>query len=274
MKSALIIGGDSTIGSTLAADLSSHNIQCFSTSRRARSRLSLDLSEEPSRWPDLPHADVAYFCAAATKLEDCEKEPAATRKINVIHMQILAERLQKNGGFIVFLSSNQVFDGSLPYRKTTDATCPVNEYGKQKSSFEQWLLSRPSAAAVLRLTKVISAPLPLLSQWEIALKKGETVEAFNDLNFAPLPLQAVLGALYDIGRKKREGIYHLSGTRDISYYEIAQELAEKIGADTNLIKPVSAASKGIPPHFLPKHGTLENSPFDGISIPEPEQVIF
>ncbi len=274
MRSALIIGRDSTIGSALAAYLSAHNIQTFSTSRRAECALQLDLSKEPSHWPALPHADIAYFCAAATKLETCEKEPEATRKINIAQLQMLAERLQKNGSFIVFLSSNQVFNGSLPYPKTSDAPCPVNEYGKQKYAFEQWLLARPSAAAVLRLTKVISAPLPILTQWEIALKKGETVEAFDDLIFAPLPLQAALGALYDIGRKKREGIFHLSGTRNISYYEIAQKLADKIGVDTNLIKPVSAASKAIPPQFLPKHGTLETSAFEGITIPEPEQIIF
>ena len=271
---ALIIGGDSTIGSALIQSLVAKNITYTATSRRKDSALlHLDFAASPENWPELPHADVAYFCAAVTKLETCEKEPESTRKINVTQLQILAERLQKNGTFIVFLSSNQVFDGTIPYRKTTDAPCPINEYGKQKTAFEQWLLARPYTAAVLRLTKVISARLPILAQWEKALNKGESVEAFDDLIFAPLPLQAVLGALHDIGSKKRAGIFYLSGTRDISYYEIAQKLAAKIGADAKLVRAISAQSKGILPQFLPKHGTLECSKFEGVIIPEAEQII-
>ncbi|MDX2073994.1 MAG: sugar nucleotide-binding protein [Alphaproteobacteria bacterium] len=261
---ALIIGASGTIGKALHAAIGGTPF----------TRAELDLADNSEHWPEFPPADVAYLCAAATKLETCEKNPEATQKINVTHMQILAERLQKNGTFIVFLSSNQVFDGSVPFRKTTDAPCPVNEYGRQKAVFEAWLLARNIPAAVLRLTKVVSGPLPITRQWEEALRKGEAVEAFDDLRFAPLPLESVLAALHDIGIKKRAGIFHLSGTHDISYYRIAQMLAQKIGVDSALVRPASAASKGIAPQFLPAHGTLECSIFDGITIPDPEYILF
>jgi len=270
MKSALVVGGDSTIGAALMQSLAAENIPVTATSRRKDSSLLyLNLADDPAQWPALPHADIAYFCAAITKLDMCENSPEAARKINVTHMQALAERLQKNGTFIIFLSSNQVFDGTLPHRKTTDAACPVNAYGKQKAEFEQWLLARPTPSAVLRLTKVISTPLPMLAQWKNALQKNEPVEAFDDLVFAPLPLSNVLESLLELGEKKHAGIHHLSGPRDISYYDIAVKLAETLGVNTKLVKPISATSKNIPPHFLPKHGTLECNK----TIPEAEQFI-
>jgi dTDP-4-dehydrorhamnose reductase len=273
MESALIIGGDSNIGRALAEKLSAQRVDCTTTSRRNQSpNIYLDLTNAPEDWPELPTADVAYICAASTKLEECENNPEATRKVNVLHMQMLAERLRNNGSHIIFLSSNQVFDGEKPYRKPTEATCPKNEYGRQKAVFEEKLLAVKSAS-VLRLTKIVASPLPMLVHWEIALKKGEKVEAFDDLRFAPLPLAPVLTALADMGVHKRSGIFHLSGTHDISYYQIARALAEKLGVDTSLVSGISASTKGILPQFLPRYGTLESSAFSGVAIPDPRNII-
>jgi len=274
MKSTLIIGGDSTIGSALAASLAKENIPCIATSRRENSgHLQLNLAAHPDSWPELPKAEIAYFCAAITKLDICESDPETTSIINVKHLQALAEKLQASGTFIVFLSSNQVFNGESPYPKTTDTPNPMNEYGKQKASFEKWLLARPYPAAVLRLTKVLSGPLPMLLQWEKTLSNNQTIEAFDNLIFAPIPLAAVLLALTDIGTHKRPGIFHLSGTHDISYHMIAEKLAARLGVSPDLVRRVSAEHKGVLPQFLPKHGTLKSSEFEGVSIPNPEQVI-
>jgi len=65
----------------------------------------------------------------------------------------VTERLQVQGSFVIFLSSNQVFDGTTPYRHSDEAVCPLNEYGRQKAAFENWLLGRSKPAAILRLTK-------------------------------------------------------------------------------------------------------------------------
>lgn len=254
MKNALIIGGDGTIGTALGRALESRNINYSATTRA-----ELDLAAPPKHWPSLPAAEVAYICAAITKLEECEREPAATYLVNVTHTQALIERLQAAGSYVVFLSSNQVFDGSAPFRKAADAPSPMNEYGRQKAEVERWLLAREEPSAILRLTKVVSGALPILAQWEAALKNGETVEAFDDLIFAPLPLAEAVDALLAIGGKKPQGIVQLGGGRDVSYYRLALELAEKLGIDKGRVKPISATTKNIPPQFLPKHGTLENS---------------
>lgn len=274
MTQTLIIGGDSVIGGALFKSLKSKSIPAIATSRRETiGYMPLNLAAHPVSWPELPDADVAYLCAAITKLDMCESEPDITGIINVGHMKVLAEQLQKKGTFVVFLSSNHVFDGSKPYPKTTDPTCPVNEYGRQKAAFEAWLAARNQPHAILRLTKVIATQMPVIAQWETALKKIEGIEVFNDLRFSPLPLSAVLTALQQIGESRREGILHLSGTRDISYIDIANRLAQRMGVSTGLIKSVSATTKGVLPNFLPQHGTLEMSAFEGIVMPDPEEVL-
>ena len=255
MTSSLIIGADGTIGKALHAR----------TGGMAITRTELDLSQDPANWNALPRADIAYLCAAVTKMDTCEDAPEQTHLVNVIHMQALADKLLAQGTFVVFLSTNQVFDGEKPYAKTTDATNPMNEYGKQKAEFESWLL--PRGGAMLRLSKVVSGELPIIRQWKEKAARGETVEAFDDLVFAPLPLACAVEALVQIGEGKRNGISHLSGKRDISYFDIAQL------ATHGLAVPVSAHSKAIRAQFPPKHGTLESSHFEGIIVPEPQQVI-
>lgn len=274
MKSALIIGGDSTIGSALHRKLLARGVEAYATSRRRNSAYHyLDLADDPVTWQELPRTDIAYICAATTKLDECEKDPAGTARVNVEHMSELSQRLQANGTHVIFLSTNQVFDGEKPFRTASEAPSPRNEYGRQKAAFEKALLASDKSAAVLRLTKVIAAPLPLLAHWEIALKNAQCVEAFDDLRFAPLPLSTTLEALVELGQKQNTGIFHLSGSEDISYAGIARALAKRIGADEDLVKPISATTKGIPQTFLPKHGTLETS-FPALAIAKAETIIF
>lgn len=275
LASALVVGGDSTIGGALAIELAAQGTRVTATSRRAAiAHLPLNLAAKPDTWPELPAAEVAFFCAAITKLDMCENHPDTTRIINVTHIQSLAEMLQAQGTFVIFLSSNQVFDGTAPYRKITDPVNPVSEYGRQKAEFEAWLLARPVPASIMRLSKVVSGPLPMLDKWREALAKGEAVEAFTDLAFAPLPLQCVLQGMQEIAVKKLAGITHLSGLRELSYYDIACELAKRMGADTALVKPTKGKDSGIPEAFLPRHATLESSAFKTVTVPDPLEVLF
>lgn len=273
-KTSLIIGGDSAIGAALAARLGAHGIKPHVTSRREGAEIRLDLAESPEHWPALPPADTAYFCAAATGLETCENDPDATSRINVTHMQALAAKLLAQGTYVVFLSTNQVFDGETPHRRADEPVSPRNEYGRQKAAFEHWLLAQNRPAAVLRLTKVIAAPLPMLAKWNTALAQGESIEAFDDLVFAPLPLASVLDALDLLGSQKPRGVFQLSGPRDVAYYEIAQHLAQKLTIPSSRVLRGSATKAGIQPQFLPRHGTLATSTlFKGISIAEPFETL-
>ena len=261
MKTPLIIGAHSTIGSALCKTLGAPG-----TTREQGFDLSL------TNWPPLPACDVAYLCAAQTKLDACENDPETSRLINVTHLKILTARLQEAGAFVVFLSSNQVFSGKIPFASPTDIPDPQNEYGKQKAEFESWLLAQPFPSAILRLTKVISAPLPIVQSWKTALEEDKIIEAFDDLRFAPIPLSSAIEALINIGNEKITGISQLSGTRDISYYDIACLLADQLGVSQNKVVATSAQSAGIPANFLPAHATLEYT-FPNIIIPPAESIL-
>lgn len=267
MKSALIIGGGSAIGSALVQRLRQKNIAVESTTRA-----TLDLAAAPGNWPQLPACDVAYLCAAVTKLDACEKDPAGTALVNVHHTAELAKRLSAHGSFVVFLSSNHVFDGSKPHRRFDDPTSPANEYGRQKAQTEQAILALGSSA-VLRLTKVITTPFPLFEQWKQKLLAGEPIRAFTDMAVAPVPLPLVLDALLAVGELKQPGIWQLSAPRDATYHELALRLAEKIGADASLVEASTSAEAGIPAAFSPRHSTYAQHLPTNLTVPDPRELL-
>lgn len=235
----LIIGGDSSIGSALSAYWQAEGIlHCSSTRNRAavtRERPYIDLASKT--WPGLEANcyDAVVFCAAATKLADCEEHPDRTHKINVEAIIDLASFLSLQGSYLLFLSTNQVFDGSRPKCKVSEPVCPISEYGRQKAEAERLILKIP-CSAVLRLTKVIHPDLPLLKQWQASLQSGQPIEAFADMYLSPVSLGEVVRRIDDLIRNRESGIFHLSGESDVSYYCFAKSYFSYLPDVASLIR--------------------------------------
>jgi len=237
----LIVGSDGLIGSALRQKFTVQGIRHVATSRHPdSSQIPLDLASDPDTW-DIPgQVDAAFLCAAHTNLKDCDDSSGQTAFINVERTAEIAQRLLARGAFVVFLSTSYVFDGSKPFQRPSDPCSPKTEYGRQKMRAEQELLSLSKDVAVIRPTKIMHQSMPLLRGWKESLQKGEVIRPFRDFLFCPILLSFVVNALEKIADRKLSGITHLSADRDVSYAELAHSLAEWLGADMNLVQPVSA----------------------------------
>lgn len=270
MSRSLVIGADAVIGAALYAMLKAGKHDVIGTSRGSGFDLALDLADSKS-WPALPPADVAYICAAVSKLDDCEKNPEAAHRVNVEGTSALIERLQARGTFCVFLSSNHVFDGTKPQRAPDDAPCPVNEYGRQKAATER--AAQAAGAAILRLTKVIVKGDPRIRSWYAALKEGKEVSAFDDIFLAPVTLGNALAAMLDIGAAHAPGIYQISGSEDFSYFDLARGIAAHIGASPALVERGSGAAAGVPETFRPRYSSYRQTLPRPITVPGMQAII-
>lgn len=252
----LIVGADGAIGSALANRFP----QALRTTRRTASdnALSLDLSCDLAAWPIPDRIEVAFLCAAITSIEQCRKQPAETRHVNVSRMVQIATRLQARGAHVVFLSTNQVFDGSRPHIRPDERTNPLSEYGRQKADAERAILAA-GGATVVRFTKVVVSAMPLLRTWAVALRSGAIIEPFDDMVMSPVSLEFAVDALARIGERKPGGIVQVSGDNDASYAAIARRLAHRVGASCDLVRPVSCRERGIPRESAPLHTTLDTA---------------
>jgi dTDP-4-dehydrorhamnose reductase len=76
---------------------------------------------------------------------------------------------------------------------------------------------------------------------------------------SPVPSQLVTGVLAAVGDRRAAGVVQVSGDRDVSYAELADRLAARVGADRGLVRPVTAASRGLSPGAAPAHTTLDTA---------------
>jgi dTDP-4-dehydrorhamnose reductase len=180
---------------------------------------------------------------------------------------------------VLFLSTNQVFDGWTPNVPAHSPTGPVSEYGKQKARTETALKSHIAHGAptgILRLAKVVSPRTALLHDWRAALAAGKPIRAFHDMTMAPTPIDAVARAIEALMRDRMAGVFQLTGARDVAYAEVGHHLAERLGADPTLVIQTSVKQAGLPTGVAPAHTTLDSRALQeryGIAVPDAWEVL-
>jgi dTDP-4-dehydrorhamnose reductase len=260
--SVLIVGADGTIGRSLAAAFEAAGKTVWQTIRHrdrvGGQRIFLDLSQDMAHWP-LPPAPIstAILCAAVTSLERCRLDPESSRQVNVAGTIALARRLVEAGAFVVFLSTNLVFDGETPLVKPTDPVNPQTEYGCQKVEAEAQLLAWEEQIAIVRFSKVLSPDMPLFQGWIRDLKAGKVIHPFSDMVMAPVSLAFAVKVLLEVTERRVLGIFHVSAMQDVSYAAAAQYIACKLGADMELVQPTSYRESGV--GFAPLNTSLDSS---------------
>lgn len=276
----LIVGSSGTIGHSLAEWCTSQNYHVWLTTRDADAVVPqtrwLDLAQSPSTWPlaEPVAYQAAILCAAITSQKACEEDYAATYAINVTATVELAKRLVNMGTFVVFLSTNLVFDGTVPLVPANHPVNPQTAYGQQKAEAEQAILSlAPDSVSIVRLSKVLDSGFPLFQSWIDALRAHRPIYPFADLYLAPISLPFATAVVAQVAYQRLSGIIQASAKNDLSYAEVAYRLAEKLHLDPSLIHPVSCQTAGVT--YAPRHTTLAAEQLQGLGIspPDAEQVI-
>ena len=261
MSLSLIVGGESLIGRALAVELNARGQEHAITTHRRRAlkqdEYFLELSElKPVGLRKPP--SVAYICAGVTSIAHCERNPQSSREINVTNTVSLIRSLLNQGAFVVYLSSNAVFDGKRELAQENSATNPRIEYGKQKLETENLLRAAsavlPARVAVVRISKVVSASVQLFKSWMEAIATGESCSAFSNVVFSPVSVRYAISLLLAVGQRREPGIYHCSGAADVSYYEFVKHLCRAAGVQDGIVVPEVAGENDV--IFSPEHSSL------------------
>lgn len=260
----LVVGGDSLVGGGLLRALERRGHRVLASTRRRETldekRVYLDFeSDEPFK---VPHGiDYAFIVAAATNYERCETDPLAHR-INVELIPRLVLSLLGQNVFVTFISTNSVFGGDRPWPQEDDSHAPGIAYARQKDEAEKIIREGASKAGtegrlnIVRLTKILDRQTSPLPAWFSTWSRGEAVQPFSDLIFAPMSVQFVGESLATIGEKRISGNLHLSGAENISYVDLATHLARATGVDPGLIEPTTSEKKGIHVPFKPRYSGI------------------
>ncbi len=280
----LVVGGDSLVGGGLIRALERRNLRAIVSTRRLDTvndrRIHLDFeSETPFRVP--PGINYVFIVAAATNYERCETDPLAYH-INVDLTPRLVASLLEQGVFVTFISTNSVFGGERPWPHEEDPHAPGIAYAKQKAQAEIAIqaaarrLNAEDRLNIVRLTKILNRSTSPLPNWLAAWKRGEAIQPFADLIFAPMSVRFVGEALATIGEKRIPGNLHLSGEQNVSYVDLATSLARNLQVPKSLMEPTTSEAKGIFIPFKPRFsgiGMQRTSALTGLQPQRLEDVV-
>lgn len=274
---SLVIGADGVLGRSISEQLRSLGHCVIETKRLpADGNPPLDIATMAASWPLPPNLTAAYFCAAVTSQHECRTAFKRAYAVNVTGTVVLIRRLVDSGVFVVFPSTNLVFDGSRPHVPAEAATCPRTAYGQMKAEVEANVLAFGGGVGVVRLTKVVHGALPIFSEWRTSFRRGLELRPFHDMVFAPLAISDAASVLINVGQQQAHGITQASAQDDISYAQACHFLARRLGVPESHVRPVSWQESGMHFEHVPAHTTLDTSraeQFCGFSTPTARAVL-
>ncbi len=204
---------------------------------------------------------VVIHCAAQTNVDGCARDPESAYKVNAFGTQNVALACQRAGAAMVYVSTNEVFDGNTesPYLEFS-TTRPINPYGASK------LAGEDMAARLLHQLYIVRISW-LFSPWgnsfvskilDRASQQGHlrvvTDEVANP-TYAPDLAQALLQLI----ETEHYGIFHLVNEGYCSRYQFAEEILKQAGQQHIPLQPITSDQfqrASTPPAFAPLHNSV------------------
>jgi len=203
--------------------------------------------------------DIVIHAAAMTQVDPCELNPDLCTKVNVEGTRNLADMSSACGAKFIYISTDFVFDGEGGPYKEEDELNPVSHYGWSKLEGEK-ITQRLSVPWAIVRTILVYGLTPAMSRSNLvlwvkdSLEQNQEIRVVEDQYRMPTLVNDLVWGIIRIIDLEKQGIYHLSGPDYRSILELAIEIADFFGLDTNLISPIHSKELNQPGKRPPHTG--------------------
>ena len=261
----LIIGRDSFLGSEYSQYLSNLDIPNIGTSRRKSDNMQpnvvfMDLSElEKFKIP--PSISRIEIFAGITGYEACATN-SKSHFLNVSATSEIAKKALEAGIAITYVSSSAVFSSDTEMATEADSPNPDSDYGDQKFEAERIILEfgeslgKSHLISIVRPTKILSKLTNPIKKWLDCSSNNLPILTLSDLYVSPISTRYLNAALLKIAKSGISGIFHLSGSRSISYSEFALSMAIKGSINQDQLRIINMSELETAPFYTQKTGHL------------------
>jgi dTDP-4-dehydrorhamnose reductase len=190
--------------------------------------------------------DTIIHCAALTQVDECEQDPIKAWEINVTATRFLVEAAKQINAFMIFVSTDFVFDGIHGPYKETDEVNPVSYYGSTKVAAEKAVAESGMPYAIVRTCLLYGNILfgtrsNVISWVKENLEQGQKIKVVSDQWRTPTYIEDLAKGILLIAEKKATGLFHISGKDFLSPYDMAMATADYLHLDASLIEKVDAS---------------------------------
>lgn len=190
---------------------------------------------------DVHKPDVIINLVALTNVDQCEKIPNLSYKINVKPVENVVKWIQLNKSecHLVHLSTDHLYDGKGPHAE--DDISPTNYYAYSKYLSE--LIAAQVNASILRTNffgKSAVKNRSSFTDWIYSeMSAGVQLNTYDDIFFNPLSMHSLVKVIEVVSRKKYPGTYNVGSKSGMSKSDFIQVFAKCVGCNLALLNRVS-----------------------------------
>jgi dTDP-4-dehydrorhamnose reductase len=268
MNRILLLGGSGILGSEVLKQLRRRNIDYIaplSSDLDVRNRENLEryISEFKPNW--------IVNCSAWTNVDGAEDSFEAALELNAVAVKNIGDLAKEVGCRVVHISTDYVFDGesTQPYGEDAPVN-PVNRYGQSKLQGEKVLLEAlPESAYIIRTSWLYGARgKNFVKTMAKKALRNETAKVVDDQEGSPTSARDLAKGIMDlIERNPKPGVYHYSNNGSCTWFELAQSIYKKVGADSNLVLPISSSTLDLKAK-RPKYSLLSKDKWKSAGLSE------
>ncbi len=191
--------------------------------------------------------DFVVHLAAATDVDECERNPDLAYATNAIGTRNVALACQQVGATLVYISTISVFDGTKPEPYTEfDAPGPLSHYARAKYEGEQIIRSLLNKYYIARAGWMFGGRTEdkkFVAKIVSLARERPTLSIVNDKFGSPTYTADLAHSLLNLIKTGLYGTYHIVGTGGYcSRVEFAQAILEYAEISSCQIQSVSSAA--------------------------------
>ena len=217
----------------------------------------LDITDEAAinRFVTDNEIDGIVNCAAYTAVDKAEDNQELCHTLNATAPGLLAEAIEKRGGWMIQISTDYVFDGTnhRPYVET-DPVCPNSTYGRTKLAGEEAVLAGCSKSMIIRTAWLYSTFGNNFVKTMIRLgkEKSELGVIFDQIGTPTYARDLAVAIFAAINQGIVPGVYHFSNEGVISWYDFTKAIHRIAGITSCHVRPLHTSEYPTPaarPHY-------------------------
>ena len=227
----MVTGGEGQLGSCIESILPQNQKKQFYF--LGKSELDITNQDQINHFFENNVVDIIINCAAYTHVGKAESNPELAQRVNVEGVKNLIKICHIHQLFLIHISTDYVFDGQKrePYTET-DATNPINQYGKSKALGEQLLLQSKIKALIIRSSWIFSPfGVNFLKTILSQIQQNKKLKVVADQQGSPtfgMDLARFILLMIDHKKTTNHQIYHFVNSGLATWHDFANEIIHRI----------------------------------------------